>query len=123
MKQITSITNDANQLLSLVLDDGSKVNMKLCYWPSQLGWFYSLSKGNFVVNNQRLVNSPNLLRAYRNIITFGICCTVVDGYEPVYQNDFKSDRVSLYILNEADILETETLITVTLPTFVGYGLN
>lgn len=107
----------------MVLDDGTRVNMSLSFWPSQQGWFYSLVYGDFEVNNRRIVNSPNLLRQFRSIIPFGICCTIIDGYEPVYQNDFTAGRASLYVLNSSDILLTETLITITLPNFVGYPLT
>ncbi len=123
MKQITSVTNDASQVLSIVLDDGSKVNLTLTYVPSQLGWFYSITYGSFSCFNRRLVNSPNLLRQFRTFLSFGLACLVADGYEPVYQDDFTSGRVSLYVLNPEDILKTETLITLTLPNFVGYPLN
>lgn len=123
MKRISSITNDAKQVVNLVLDDGSRVNMSLEFCPNQLAWFYSLTRGSFSVKNRRLVNSPNLLRQFRNIIPFGICCTVVDGYEILYQDDFVNGRVNLYTLNSNDVVETETLITLTLPNFVGYPLN
>ncbi len=123
MKQITSITNDANQILSMVLDDGSKVNMSLNYWPNQSGWFYSLNYGQFSVSNRRMVNSPNMLRQFRSIIPFGLCCTIIDGYELIYQDDFTSGRASLYVLNSEDLISTETLITITLPEFVGYPLT
>lgn len=123
MKQIASITNDAKQNLSIILDSGIRVPMSLKYIPSQQGWFYSLTYQNFAVNNRRLVNSPNMLRQFRTIIPFGLCCTVLDGYEPLYQEDFSNGRVTLYILNQADVIETETLITLTLPTAVGFILN
>lgn len=123
MKQITSVTNDANQILAVVLDDGTKVNMTLSYCPNQLGWFYSLTYKTFSVTNRRIVNSPNMLRQFRTFIPFGLACLVVDGYEPIYQSDFISNRAALYILNEQDVTETETLITLTLPNFVGYPLN
>jgi len=123
MKQITSLTNDANQVLAILLDDGTRVNITLSYCPNQLGWFYSLTYNDFVVNNRRIVNSPNMLRQFRDIIPFGLACLVVDGYEPIYQSDFVDGRAALYILNELDLVETETLITITLPNFVGYPLN
>lgn len=123
MKKITALTNDAKQLLNLVLDDSSKVSMSINYVPSQDGWFYSLTYGTiFQVNNKRLVNSPNFLRAFREIIPFGLACTVIDGYEPVYQNDFTSGRVSMYLLNSEDVSQVETLITITIPNFIGYPL-
>ncbi len=64
-----------------------------------------------------------MLRQFRNIIPFGLACVIADGFEPVYQDDFTSGRASLYLLNEADVAEVETLIIVTLPTFIGYPLS
>ena len=119
MKQITAFTEDANQELKIVLDDGSVVQMTLSYVPSQLGWFYTLTYGAWSSELMRIVNSPNMLRKYRNVIPFGLCCTVIDGYEVINLSDFVSGRVSLYQLNSTDVAQTETLITKTLPTVAG----
>lgn len=121
MKQLSSITGDPQQILNIVLDDGSRVEMFLSYWPQQSGWFYSLTYGNFSVANRRMVVSPNMLRQFRSIVPFGLCCTVIDGYEPIYQDDFSNGRASLYVLNAEDVLSTEELITTTLPNFQGYS--
>lgn len=124
MKKITAVTQDANQEFSLTLDDGTIVRItSLVYVPSQLSWLYSLAYGNFALFNQRIVNSPNMLRKYRNIIPFGLCCTVIDGYEIINQSDFVSGRDSFYVLNDNDLVSTEQLITVTLPTFAGYQIS
>ncbi len=122
MKQINSITDDAKQSLAIILEDGSRVQTTLNYIAAQNGWFYSFIYGDFTSNNRRLVNSPNMIRQFRNILPFGLACLVTDGYEPVYIDDFTSGRVTLFVLNEEDVLETETLITVTLPNFTGYPL-
>jgi len=110
MKQITNISNDANQTLTAVLDDGSKLFITLNYKSNQQGWFYSMKYGTFILNNRRLVLSPNLLRQFRGIISFGIACNVNDGYEPVYIEDFSTGRVSLYVLDSTDIATAETVI-------------
>ncbi len=123
MRQINSLTNDASQQLTLILEDGTKVSMSIRYVENQSGWFYSLTYGDFSVNNRRLVNSPNMLRAFREFLGFGLMCTVLDGFEPVFQDDFTSGRVTLYTLNAQDILDTETLIVLTLPNFSGYPLS
>lgn len=123
MRLINSLTDDAKQLLSLVLEDQSRVQMRLNYIPAQAGWFYSLQYGDFIIYNRRLVNSPSVLRQFRNLIPFGLACIVSDGYEPVYQDDFASGRVSLYVLTEAEVVETEEFIIVTLPNFTGYPLS
>ena len=119
MQLITAITNDAIQTLGITLDDGSTVNMQLNYIPAQQGWFYSLTYGSFEANFMRVVNSPNMIRKYRNIIPFGLACTTIDGYEIINQSDFISGRASIYALNQQDVIEVETMITVTLPLYRG----
>lgn len=125
MNQITAFTDDAIQQITLVLPDGSTVPMTLNYIPAQQGWFYSITYGSagWGVSNRRIVNSPNMLREFRNIIPFGFCCTTIDGYEIINQSDFVSGRVNFYLLDPTDLMQTEILITETLPNFVNYPLN
>lgn len=119
MQLITAITNDPIQTLGLILDDGSTVQMQLNYIPAQQGWFYSLTYGTFQANLMRVVNSPNMIRKYRNIIPFGLSCTTIDGYEILNQSDFISGRASIFVLNPTDVSDVETMITVTLPAYKG----
>lgn len=124
MKQITSFTDDYTQQLTITLDNGNSVPMTLNYSPSQQGWFYTITYGtSWGISNGLIVNSPNMLRKYRNVIPFGFCCITTDGYEIVNLSDWVSGRASFYVLNPIDIIQTEILITQTLPNFVGYPLN
>lgn len=113
MKQITTITDAPNQNIVVVLDDGSKVNLNLNYFSNQQGWFYSINYNNsqFIVNNRRLVTSPNMLSAFQNIIPFGLAVTTTDGYEPVFIDDFITKRASFYVLNQADVEAIQELIS------------
>lgn len=119
MQLITAITNDPIQNLGIILDNGSTVQMQLNYIPAQQGWFYSLTYGTFIANFMRVVNSPNMIRKYRNIIPFGLACTTIDGYEIINQSDFISGRASMFVLNPSDVTEVETMITQTLPAYKG----
>lgn len=119
MQQVTAITDDPNQTIGIILQDGSTVQMILNYIPAQKGWFYSLSYGAFAANLMRIVVSPNLIRKYKNIIPFGVAVTTIDGYEVVNQSDFVSGRASLYVLNPIDMASVENLITVTIPNQLG----
>lgn len=115
MKIIEGITGDASQNFSLVLPDGKEAQISLIYRDGQKGWFYSITYGTtFTVYNRRLVNSLNMLRAFRNKIPFGIACIVKDGMEPRAQDDFTSGRVELYILNETQMENIEVNV---IPTF------
>lgn len=119
MKQITTLTNNARQTFNAVLDDGSIVIINLVYTPANSCWNYSFQYGSFISSNRKLVVSPNLLRAFRNILPFGLALVTSDGYEAIYQNDFVNLRASLYTLNSADIVKAEELITLTMPTVSG----
>ena len=110
MRLLDSITSDPNQSFKIALDDGTKVNFSLTYKQGQLGWFYSLTYGSFQIKNRRIVNSPNMLRAFREIIPFGLACVVLDLQEPLYVDDFSGGRVELYILNPEDVAMVEANI-------------
>jgi hypothetical protein len=113
MIQVTGLTADAKQSQTLVLPDGSLAPFYMEYWDNQEGWFFTMSYGTAWsgVMNKRLVVSPNMLRAYRNIIPFGLALTTIDGYEPVFINDFINGRATLYLLDQTDIFYYEGVLT------------
>ena len=55
-----------------------------------------------VLNNMRIVNSPNMLHQYRNKIPFGLACFSITQREPNLQDDFSNAASTLYILTEAE---------------------
>lgn len=110
MIPITTLTEDPNQLQKIILSDGSVITFTFNYSANQKGWFYSLSYLNKVVLNRRLVVGPNLLRAFRNILPFGLACTSTDGYEPVLLNDFISERVKLTVTTIEENAEIEEIL-------------
>lgn len=112
MKLLDIISADARQEFAVSLDDNSRVTISLWYSSMQAGWFYSVSRGTFSVTNRRMVNSPNLLRAFRDVIPFGLSCVISDGQEPVFIDDFSTGRAKLYILDVADVSSIEDNIIV-----------
>jgi len=123
MRTIVGLTNDANQTMNLALEDGSLINFTLNYYANQQSWFFNLSYGSFSLNGARLVPSPNILRAWRNIIPFGLACSSIDGYEALYITDFTSGRISIATLNSTEVQDAETLITTTIPALAGIFRN
>lgn len=103
--QIVSFTGAPNQSIVISLNDGTLVKMSLNYYAGQQGWFYSFNynNGQFVVNNRRIVTSPNMLSQFANIIPFGFAVTTTDGYEPIFIDDFITGRASFYILEADDV--------------------
>ena len=108
MNQIDNLSNDANQLVTLVLDDGSTVSMSLQYMPTIQRWAVGFTYGDFSAQGMNLCIHPNLLRSWRHIIPFGIACNTIDGADPLYIDDFASGRAALYLLTQAEVAEFET---------------
>lgn len=106
-RQLTQLTASASQQLNAVGDSGIVVGLLLFFLPTQNGWGFNVTYNDFVFNGGFLTNSPNLLRNFRNIIPFGLMCTTTDGYEPEFIEDFIDGRVSLYLLNAAEVIQIE----------------
>lgn len=109
MREIT-LSDDAKQHLSAILDGYSAVSIYVEYKPQQYGWFLDLSWGSFSVNSLRLTTSPNILRQFKNILPFGIGVSGVGGAEPVNITDWSTGTCGFYILDSVDVANMEALI-------------
>ena len=108
MKQITEISDDIKQKFNITLENGGTFELKLEYIEQQAGWFYSITYGDLIINGSRLVTSVNILRAYKNRLPFGISIIADDGSEPIFLDDFSSERVKFYLLTESEVADFET---------------
>jgi hypothetical protein len=108
MRLIEIASASPNILIRIGLEDGGTIQLTLNFRSNQRCWFYSISGSNGLsLNNRRLVNSPNMLRQFRNNINFGLSCIVSDGGEPWFLNDFETGRVKIYELSIADMALVE----------------
>ena len=110
MNQINNLSNDAYQVTHIKLDDGSIVDMTLRYIPSTQQWLYDINHSLLTVTGRLLCNHLNVLRSFKNVIPFGVACSVTDGTEPLLQDDFINGRVNIYILNAQDVQSIESII-------------
>lgn len=108
MKQITEISQEPKQKLDIVLEDNQEFELKLEYSDQQEGWFYSITFGDVIINNSRIVTGANILRNYQNILPFGIAIATDDLSEPFLIDDFSSERVKLFVLTEEEVEGIET---------------
>lgn len=112
MNVVTGLTDQPNQHSTLILADGSTVDLTLFYRPQQLGWFYNLSWSsptiNFILNGMRLATSPNFLRQYKNQIPFGLMLVTAGNAEPLNQTDLSDGTCTLVLLNAADVAAVES---------------
>lgn len=103
---VQQISSDALQSQTLVLSDGTQVQLQMRFVPLQYGWFISqLNYGDFALQGYRIVASPNMLHQYINQIPFGLACFVSGGRDPTQQQDFSSGAAQLYVLTHAECLE------------------
>ena len=58
---------------------------------------------NYETTCIQVTNNPNILRQVKNLYNFGIGCSVIDGTEPWFVDDFLTGRASLFVLNKADV--------------------
>lgn len=107
MKQIDNISDDANQLSNVILDDGSIAAIQLVYRPATQRWTLTVSRGTFKVEGIQVTYHQNLMRQWRHLIPFGIACTTVDMADPVFIDDFSSGRAALYVLSESEVDSVE----------------
>ena len=108
---IDTLTDGADQLLTLILDDGSLAQVEMQYEGTTQRWLMNVSHPtippNGIIYNKEVCFSPNIMREWRNIIPFGLCCTSTDGGDPVSIEDFVDGRCNLYLLNAADVIAVE----------------
>jgi hypothetical protein len=113
MLLIQNLTDDPKQEQSITLPDGSRLFLSLYYRQSQNGWFYqelSNVTQKFLVKGMRVVNIPNVLRQFKNLINFGLACYTQGNREPTQLQDFSSGASKLYILTQAEVLEYESYL-------------
>jgi hypothetical protein len=104
MKQIQQITDYPLQKQTISLPDGTTFQITLYFVTRQQGWFVKeLSYGSFVLNNIRVVCTPNMLHQFKNQLPFGIACFTDDNREPMLQQDFSSGSAKLFLLTKAEV--------------------
>lgn len=114
MQAVTGITNQPAQIVNLTASDGSTVTLTLAYRPQQLGWFFDLQWNGTSpateINGRRITAFPNLLRQFKNILTFGLACVTTDGLEPLGQDDFSTQYATILLLSPADVKIIEAVV-------------
>lgn len=107
MKEITGLTDNSKQSLIFVLENNTTFTLYLEFRSNINSWFYSITKDNFILNNKKLVMSPNILFQFTNILNFGISVLVNDGQDPSAIDDFINERVRLFVIENSEKQEIE----------------
>jgi hypothetical protein len=114
MQQITGISDNPAQVINLTADDGTTVTLTLEYRPQQSGWSVDVLWNGTTpateLNGLRVTVFPNLVRQWKNLLTFGLACITQDGREPLSVDAFLSGYATLLLLNAADVASIESQI-------------
>lgn len=103
MKLISNLSDEADQISKVVLDDGTVVTFEFFYLAAIERWAFSVTHPEITLNRAILCAGPNVLRDFRNIIPFGLGCYSTDGADPFYIEDFASGRITLYVLDASEV--------------------
>jgi hypothetical protein len=107
MQQVVNITSAPKQELYMRLNDGNIIQIKLEFVNSQIGWFMDIEYNGVKSTCHRVTNCPNIIRETMNIFPFGIACSVEDGQEPFFVDDFSTERAFLYVLSKDEVNQIE----------------
>ncbi len=110
MKQITTITDQPDQKMILVLDNNDTADFRLYFSARQQAWYYDFTYKNLTCNCSKVVLTPNSLRQFKRIIPFGIAFSSQSYVEPFQLTDFSSGRVQMYVLSANEVQEIEESI-------------
>jgi hypothetical protein len=107
MVTIDNLTDSADQNTQVVLADGSILALEFVFRPTTQRWTVNVSHPLLTVNGISLCVHPNILRSWRNLVPFGLGCSSSDGVDPFDVEDFADGRVTMYVLDQADVSGVE----------------
>jgi hypothetical protein len=112
MTKIDNLTSSADQTSTLILPDNTYARLRLRYRPRTQRWVADVSypARSFVAKGINLCCFPNVLRAWRELIPFGLAFMTSDFTDPFDINDFATGRVVAYLLDATDVAAVENTI-------------
>lgn len=107
MLLLNGITDDAQQAITLTGVPGINIAFTLRYMPRTQNWIMGVDDGTTSIQGIAVMNSLNMLRQWKNNISYGIACIRNDGLDPYQLTDFSSGLANLYLLDGADVAAIE----------------
>ncbi len=115
MQQLNNLSNDAFQLVTYVLDDGTTVQLTFSYRPGIGRWTMDLVHEDLTLAGINLCVFPNILRQWKNIIPFGMAIISNNGLDPIQPNDFVDGIVTVNMLTAEEVQQVESEILAPIP--------
>lgn len=112
MTLVDNLTDAADQTTTLILPDNTAATLRLRFRPRTKRWTADVAyaPANFAANGINVCCLPNILRAWRRVIPFGLAFMTADFTDPFQLEDFLSQRVSVYLLTAADVAAVEATV-------------
>lgn len=109
MFKIQNITSYPYQSKSLVLPDGTRIEIDIQYFPLRKCWVIKrLAYQDFLYHSFKLVMGVNIIRQFKNILPFGIAVYSPEGRDPQLAEDFTEDgKHSIFILTQDEVEQYE----------------
>lgn len=107
MIRVDNLTDQADQIVNVVLGDGTILTLELYFNPATERWTVDVSHETLTVAGVNICNFPNLLRAWRNVVAFGLACATTTGQDPTNVEDFVNGNATLFVLDAADVQGVE----------------
>lgn len=102
MYKLNNLTNEPRQNKTYLFMN-QDVNIQLYYSEVNLGWYITITQGDFKLENARLTCCKNFLNHYRRKLKWGLKVASRDGFEPFSVKDFINGRISLYFLTPDEV--------------------
>lgn len=110
MKEITEFTTSTYQTCKLPLETRENVDFSLRFAPSQNSWYFDFSYNDIISNGNKLCLGFNILRTFKDRIPFGLMVLADHDIEPYKIDDFAEGRVKIYVLNQDEVDEIESVV-------------
>ena len=115
MQQLNSFSDNADQIVSFPLADGTTVTMEWIYRAGSQRWTINIQHPSLTLNGVNVCVGPNILRQWRNLIPFGIAVTSSTGLDPINATDLEDGTVSIFMLDAAEVDQVESEILAPIP--------
>jgi hypothetical protein len=112
MTLVDNLTDAADQTTTLILPDNTAATLRLRFRPRTGRWVADVGYAatGFQANGINVCCLPNILRAWRRTLPFGIAFMTADFTDPFQLTDFLTGRCSVYLLNEEDVASVEETV-------------
>jgi hypothetical protein len=104
---LSGIRATGTQNFQTLTEAGVTIDITLRFNPAAQMWVMDLAYQSFTVYGVRLVVALNLFRKYKDILPFGVLVDSTDGGDPFIVDDFSSERCTLAILTEDEVIQAE----------------